>query len=469
MTLEQPDLTRPLIDYLAGLRFADLPPDVVVGAQAAVLDHLACLTYGMDQPWLKSVRDALLPGGASEGTAPVFWTGRRATPGDAAFVNGTAAHGFELDDIYYRTHPGSVVISAAMACLGGPRDGRELLTAVVAGYELIGRVARSIGVAHSDLGFHTMGVVGPFGAAAAAAHVRGFDADHWHSAVGIAASFGSGIKAFVHGPGMVKRLHAGHASKNGALAADLAAAGFDGPEQPLEGRFGFCRVFAPADSDLLRLSEGLGRDFAVGDVYLKPYSCCGALHGVIRAVEALVADDDFGIDDVVSVAIGTTSHGMQKSQPHPVDVMTTQYSLESGAVLALLGRAGDPTSFRPEVVTTGEAGRVLARVQVCVDDEAESHFPESLDSRVTVALRDGRQLSAYGVGHAQGDRNLTPHERWDAATRKFHRLATDHLSAGERDDVVAAVEGLADGASTEELVDLLAGESRAPAVPATNG
>lgn len=449
---KQHSLSRTLVDYLAGLRFEDLPADAVVGAQAAILDHLGCLVYGMDQPWLKSVRDALLSGDVgSSGNSPVFRTGRNTTAGDAAFINGTAAHGFELDDIYYRTHPGSVVIAAAMACLDGPRDGRDLITAVAAGYELIGRVARSIGVAHSDLGFHTMGVVGPFGAAAGAAHVRGLNADQWHSAVGIAASFGSGIKAFVHGPGMVKRLHAGQAARNGVLASDLAAAGFAGPEQPLEGRFGFCRVFAPADSDIDQLCAGLGTRFAVADVYLKPYSCCGALHGVIRAAEQLTAQHGFDIDDVTSVVIGTTAHGMQKSQPHPVDVMTTQYSLESGAVLGFLGRAGDPTSFRPEVVTTGEAGRVLDSVRVCMDPEAESHFPESMDSRVTVVLADGRELSAYGIGHAQGDRNLDAYQRWEAAITKFHRLDQAHLTEVQRQQVVTAIRGLSDGTTTDQL------------------
>lgn len=125
-------------------------------------------------------------------------------------------------------------------------------------------------------------------------------------------------------------------------------------------------------------------------------------------------------------------------------------------------RAGDPTSFRPDVVTTGEAGRVLAGMQVRVDDEAESHFPDSMDSRVTVRLRDGREVSAYGVGHVQGDRNLTPGARWEVAVRKFHRLGAGHLSADQRDKVVAAVRDLADGAATDQLMGLLAGGPKVP-------
>jgi 2-methylcitrate dehydratase PrpD len=457
---EQLTLTRPLVEFLAPLRFDDLPRQVVVSAQTAVLDHLACVTYGMDQPWVQAVRRAVLSPDDADGTrghAVVFGTGQRTTPGDAALVNGTAAHGFELDDIYYRLHPGSVVIAAALACVGTqPRDGRDLLTAITAGYELMGRVGRSIGVAHSDLGFHTMGVVGPFGAAVGAGHVRGLDTEQIHSAVGIAASFGSGIKAFAHAPGMVKRLHAGQAAKNGVLAADLAAAGFVGPERPLEGPFGFCRVFAPDDADFAALSNGLGTDFAIADTYIKPYSCCGALHGVIRAAEQLRADHDVDLADVDSVVIGTTDHGRQKSQPRPVDIMTTQYSLESAVVLGLQGLAGDPTSFRPEVVTTGEAGRLLERMDVIVDAEADSHFPESLDSRVTVRLRDGSTLSAYGVGHAQGDRNLKPDQRWETAVVKFHRLTAAQVPSDKRDQVVQLVGNLAEGATTDGLVSLLA-------------
>lgn len=449
------DLTRPLVEHLAALRFGDLSRDAVVGAQAALLDHLACVVYGMDQEWLRAVRTAMLDPSAV-GPASVFTTGLWATPGVAAFVNGTAAHGFELDDIYYRTHPGSVVISATMACLGGrPRSGRELLTAITAGYELIGRVARSIGVEHSDHGFHTVGVVGPFGAAAGAAHMRGLDADAFHDAVGIAASFGSGIKAFIHGPGMVKRLHAGHAARNGVQAADLAGAGFSGPVRPLEGRYGFMRVFAPRDAVPSALTDGLGEEYAIADVYQKPYSACGALHGVIRAAEQLRDAHGIELSQVDSLVIGTTAHGTQKSQPRPVDVMTTQYSLESAAVLGLLGRAGDPTSFRPEVVKAGEAGRVLSAIEVRVDDEAESHFPAALDSRVTVRLRDGRELSAYGVGHCQGDRNLTAEQRWAEVVPKFHRLAAAHLDEGVRDQVVDQVLALSEGGSTEGLVRLL--------------
>lgn len=457
---EELTLTRPLVDFLAKLRFGDLPRVVVLSAQSAVLDHLACVTYGMDQPWVHAVRRAVLgPDGPAtpSGDAVVFGTGRRTTPGDAALVNGTAAHGFELDDIYYRLHPGSVVIPAAMASMGRQRrDGRDLLTAVTAGYELMGRVGRSIGVAHSDRGFHTMGVVGPFGAAVGAGRALGLDAEQIHSAVGIAASFGSGIKAFAHAPGMVKRLHAGQAAKNGVLAADLAAAGFEGPERPLEGRFGFCRVFAPDDSDFAALSNGLGTEFAIADTYIKPYSCCGALHGVIRAAEQLRAGHAIDLGDIDSVVIGTTDHGTQKSQPRPVDVMTTQYSLQSAVVLGLRGLAGDPTSFRPDVVTTGESGRLLERMDVVVDEEAESHFPESLDSRVTLRLRDGRELSAYGVGHAQGERNLKPDQRWNTALAKFDRLTDQHLSAAQRKQVVSVVEGLAQGATTDELVTVLA-------------
>jgi 2-methylcitrate dehydratase PrpD len=93
---------------------------------------------------------------------------------------------------------------------------------------------------------------------------------------------------------------------------------------------------------------------------------------------------------------------------------------------------------------------------VVVDDEAESRFPEALDSRVTLRLHDGRTVSAYGVGHSQGAGNLAPTQRWEAAVAKFHRLAAQHLEDGVRERVVAVVADLADGGSVGELVHLLA-------------
>lgn len=448
------------------LSFGSLGPDVILSAQAAIIDHLACGLSGSGLPWTVMLRRALLgPGRAApSGAAVVYGASERTTASQAALINGTAAHGIELDDIYGRLHPGSIVISSAIAsAFERDCDGRELLMAIVLGYEIMGRIERAIGVWHSDRGFHTTGVVGPFGAAAAVCRIQGMGPDETRNAIGIAASFGAGIKAFVQGPGMVKRLHAGRAAESGVIAADLARVGYLGPADPLAGRYGFCEIFAgPGEFRPERLTDGLLDSFAITDTYLKPYPCCGAIHGAIRAAETLRRQEVFSLDEVEMVNIGTSRHGLQKSQPHPVDVMTTQYSLESGVTLALLGLAGDPQYYDPDFVLAGEAGRVLGLMRAEVDEEADARFPASVDGRVTIRLRGGREISRYGVGH--GGENLTPGERWTESAAKFERLTATILSAQEQRLVIRAVTDLPEGCGVgPELARILGKPARAPA------
>ena len=343
------------------------------------------------------------------------------------------------------THPGAVVIPAALAIAQatGAR-GRELITAIAAGYECMGRVGQAVGIRNIDHGFHGTGQQGPLGSAVAVSKLLGFGAHQLENAVGLSVSLGSGIKAFTAGPGMVKRLHAGRAAEAGILAAHGTLHELIGPRRPLTSKFGFVHVFALGAAEKPEaLSKDLGETWVVDDIYLKPYAACGALHGSIVAAEQVRAQlERAGIDlslaEASTITVGSSRRAVeQNSCPDPPDVMSAQYSMEYAVALALQGTVRDASRFLAVEHGGDDDVRALARrIEIRVDDRAQAAYPHSNEGSVSVTLADGRAFRHYGVadaGKSQG---------WDVAEKKFRQTVTALVGQRSADEVIAGVLGL---------------------------
>src|SRR6187431_3570677 len=246
--------TAALIEFTGALRFDALPEDARHYARRHLLDTVGVMIAGAGgtiatqaENVVKAVRRA--------GKIPVPGRERRADLLDAAFLGGTAAHGIELDDGYRHgsAHCGCVIVPTALSVAYDRRaSGRALIEAVVAGYETNISLARACAPDLRQRGFHPTSAVGPFGAAMAVAKLRGLTAQQIADALGIAASAAAGLFAFVNGGADIKRLHAGHASREGIQAALLAEQGVEGPPDVIEARDGFMQAFAFGRADKAR-------------------------------------------------------------------------------------------------------------------------------------------------------------------------------------------------------------------------
>ncbi|MBV8110223.1 MAG: MmgE/PrpD family protein, partial [Hyphomicrobiales bacterium] len=246
--------TAAIVEFVGELRHAALPDEVRHYARRHLLDTVGVMIAGAGGD-VATRAEAVLAAARPAGRIPVPGRSRRADVIDAAFLGGTAAHGIELDDGFRQgsVHPGCVVVPAVLA-LGYDRhaDGRALMEAIVAGYEAVIAIGRAC---HPDLrqrGFHPTAAVGVFGSAAAAGKLRGLSADALANALGLAASSAAGLFAFVNGGGDIKRLHAGHAAREGLQAALLAEQGVEGPPDVIEARDGFMQAFAFGRADKAR-------------------------------------------------------------------------------------------------------------------------------------------------------------------------------------------------------------------------
>ncbi len=278
--------------WVSALRYDDLPPRVREVAGCAILDTVGCALHGAGTPWAGMMLQWARNGGACRESTVWGESSPSLRAADAAMVNATAAHAFELDDYHKaKLHPGAVVVPAALAMaekLGA--DGRRLLTAIAAGYEIMIRTSLAMNPSATRLrGWHLTGVCGPLGAAAACASLLGLDAAQSGWALGLAGTQGAGTWAFNADGTMSKRFHAGKAAHSGVLAAELAASGFTGPTQIYEfADGGILKAFSDA-ADPAPLTRDLGHTWHTEETCIKPYACCASAHAYIDAALALRA------------------------------------------------------------------------------------------------------------------------------------------------------------------------------------
>src|SRR3569833_3485154 len=268
--------TRAIAQFVAGLRYEDIPSEVIARIKLLMLDSFGCALYGAGLEWSRILRETL---GAIDSTqgCRVWGTAETLSAPHAALVNGTLVQSFELDDVHRQgvLHVGAVTLPPLIAVteLRPGLSGRDFLTAAVAGYEIGPRVGKCMGQEHIGQGWHSGATVGVFSAAAGAAAALRLSPDQTVHALGIAGTQAAGLMAAQYGA-MVKRMHAGRSSQSGLYGALFAEQGFTGIRNVLaSGCGGFCTTFSRSHDRfrLDALTEDLGSVWQTMGVALKFY------------------------------------------------------------------------------------------------------------------------------------------------------------------------------------------------------
>ena len=449
--------SRELIEFVHGLKLEALPPDIVKRAKGVLLDSLGCTLFGSLQPWARIMAQEMLAEG-SRGYSTIVGQKQAVAAPAAALVNGTATHGFELDDLLDEAivHPGAIVVPAALAAAEAVNaPGARLLHGIISGYEVLNRVGLAAGTEPAHRGFHKTTVIGPLGAAVAAGVILELNPEQLMSATGLACSTSSGIKSFAAGTGggMMKRMHAGRAAEAGVRMAQLAARGFTGPPTAIDGRFGLLEVYGGKTARPELLAAGLGRDWAMECVYVKVYSCCSWIQAAVQQLVALRGPQPLEPGDIKQVRIGVSSYAAKNNgEPAPVDIMGAQYSFPYCAALALAGDPADPAMYLEKAI--GDPGRraLARRVELHVDPEMEAAYPKHYGSRIELTLANGERRTSFVLDpHGMPADPVTDRERLE----KFARLAGHARPAGSVDDIARAVQRAEKLSSVRELMELI--------------
>lgn len=393
-----PDATRDLAAFAAAIRFEDLPVEVVELMKRSALDSIGCCLFGATLPWTQRV-GAMIEAEAAAPVASLFGTSRRTSVAGAVLVNATAGHAFELDDIHKESiiHPGSIALPVALAFAerDGDWTGRDVILAMVTGYEIGTRVGNAATMSLFYRGFHPQGTSGAFVGAATAGKALSLDADRMQHALGIVGSQAGGLMAAQEGA-MVKRLHSGRAAQSGVYAAMLAARDFTGITNVLEAGYGgYLSSYSDAPNPS-RLTDGLGTVWETARIGYKPHASVTSIHSALDGLVFLMKQHGLVADDIASLEAGVSNMTFvhcaweYRAQGVTAAQMNLYYGL---AVIAHDGVAfvrqyEEARLADPQLIEFMK--RIVVRVEPAFDEMGPA-FRHAAD--VAIRTRDGRLLA----------------------------------------------------------------------------
>jgi len=422
--------TQILAEYVSALVYKNIPPEVITHIKFCLLDSLGCALFGSTLPWGKIITSFTKEMGKGKG-ALIWGDGAEVPSTSAPLANGTLIHSFEMDDLHRVgvIHPGAEAIPAADALVrrAGNVDGKRLITALVAGYEVGCRVAMTGGASQLRRGFHPSATSGTFAAGAAAAKMLQLNPLKTLHALGIAGTQAAGLMAAQHAS-MVKRMHPGRSAQAGVYGALLAAKGFTGIEDILEAPYGgFCSTFCD-NPNLSHLTRDLGERFETLKVGCKPYPCCGSNHTSIDALKKILQEHpEVRAKNVDKISIKTT----RATKLHvgwayePKSMTTAQMNLPFCVAVLLHDRDFFVDQVTEKSIRDEAVIKTTKKIEVLEDRELEALGDEGRHGVVLeVQLQDGRSFSEK-VLHAKGS-DQHPMTR-DETLKKFRLLAARAL------------------------------------------
>jgi len=443
---DHPSMT--LAHFAATLQYDDIPQPVVRRAEDLFLDWFGSALAGKGARAVEAIAAFAQEMGPADGAAEILINRRRSTPLFAAMVNAAASHFAEQDDVHNGSvfHPATVVFPAALAIAQAQGcSGRELLTASVVGYEVGIRVGEFLGRSHYRI-FHTTGTAGTIAAAAAVGRLLKLTPEQMLHAFGSAGTQAAGLWEFLRDAADSKQLHTAKAAADGLTAASLAARGFTGARQILEGAQGMAAGMSQ-DANPARLTDRLGERWALEETSFKFHASCRHTHPAADALLEVIRSHGLQAKDIAHVTTHVHQGAIDVLGPvvNPVTVHQAKFSM--GTVLGLIAnyQSAGVTEFEnhyadPQVVD------LRKRVEMQLDSEVDQAYPERWIGKVSVTTTDGKTLEGR-VDEPKGDPGNTLNRA--ELEDKARRLAqfTQAASAAEMDSLIPRIWDLAQAKS----------------------
>ncbi|TCG02362.1 hypothetical protein BZM26_00465 [Paraburkholderia strydomiana] len=406
-----PDASRILADYVASTRFEDLPPAALKSTKRSIFDTVGVMLAG-GGPHANAqhiVHMLAQWGGTPSGT--VIGHPMRLPAPHAAFANASMAHQYDFDDAHDEAvaHLTGTTLAAALAVAEERpgTSGRELISSVLLGNEIICRVGLAVKGSLYDYVWLWPAIVAIWGATSAAARALGFNADQLQSAYGLTLHQTGSTLQCLYGPGSdVRGLRDGFSARNGVTAAFMAEAGLRGDPDALDGRFGFFGAFFRGEYDRARLLDRLGQDYKTERITIKAWPSARETHATLQAL--VEVRDQHGVDpqaiEKVVLRVGATNlrfcePAAQRRQPTlRIDALC---SLPFCSAVALHHGSVRLGAFSEEGMRDPRVLELAERITWEADDE-RSHDGTIEGGDVAVYLRSGecyRHTVRHAIGH----------------------------------------------------------------------
>jgi len=423
-------LTQDIGRFVSNVEFDALPSAAIDAARLGFTDCVAVMLAGQNEQAVRIV--ATVSDHGDRGASRLFLGPEQTSPERAALVNGTAAHVLDYDDVALAGHPSAVLVPAILALadeLGS--DGRTMIAAYVAGYEVWAELLLRETDKLSNKGWHPTAVLGAPAAAASSAVLLGLDAERSAHAVAISASMSSGILA--NFGTMTKSFQVGRAAQAGVSAARLAKAGLTGAADAMEHPRGFLGALSPRGRFDVDVASQIGREWRIErfGLNVKRYPMCYCTHRAADAILDLLGVHPTAPDDIASIEayIGQTSANILRNT-HPETGLEAKFSIEFAMASAVHAGRVSLAQLVDSFVTRPDVGRTMDKVERHVlPDDPDNDLPFATADYVVLNLSDGKRLESERVTDARGSivNPLDSESVWE----KFQECTQHHSEAEE--------------------------------------
>ena len=331
--------------FVHGLSLRKMPLEVVEKAKTCMINGIGIGISCHSMEFAKIAREAIKAeekGIAPKKSATIFCDGVKVSVMGAAFANAALFHGRAQEDTLGSSHTGTVITPAALAIAEREgRTGKEVLEALVAGYEVVGAFDRELSGYTTPRGFRASPIFGIFGSAAAASKLFKLTEAQTINAMGFAASFASGtLECFAAGT-MEWRFEVGVASREGIMAALIAKNGGKAAPTAIEGKTGYINAFANVSGEKGEgIVASLGKKWEIMNAGFKPYAVCAFNQTPVKAMLDLVEGHNIDYSQVQKILIRVNPYeynyaGMNYRGPFSTvgaTLMSTPYCLAVATV-----------------------------------------------------------------------------------------------------------------------------------------
>ena len=409
-----------LARFLASTNVTDLPPLALERARMVIASTIASAAMGVDIVSSRIIRELAKERGGAEQATLWFDGGRRLPSADVARVNAVMSDAAASDDSDLRSiaHIGTIVSTSSIAMAEQTAaDGRDVLAAMVYGYEIAGRIDEALTPGRSERGFHGS-IATIFGGAVAAGTLLKLTQGQMTQAIALAATSIGGLMVAAN-TSVAREYHAGLSAMLGIHAALAAHKGLVAEENVLEMPRGFFSAYG--GDHLEDVTKDLGQAWDITtDMAIKLVPGGHPHHAAAEAAANAAIAGHVDPADVADIRLSSAKYRTLPGPRHPTDLIGVAHSPAYFIAAAVADRDYGWIHVSPVKVADPVIRQLIDKVTVDPNPPPyPDRFPHHHGATVTITLKDGRQFSA----HVDFPRGSAPRGiEWADVDAKYRRL-----------------------------------------------
>jgi len=376
-------------NFVCSINWSDIPEKVREQSKYYLLDWVGTLIAGSSTKEASIIQELISDQGGTP-QANAMGLKQKTSVLHAAFANGYMSHILEVDDLHKKSisHPAAPIDSAALSVAQSINaSGKDLLLAIILGYEIMLRIGEAVTPSHYKI-WHTTATCGTFGAAVAAGKLLKLNQIELTNALGNAGTQAAGLWEFLANGAMSKYLHTGKAAMNGVLSSMLAKKGFTGAIKILEGERGFFKAYS-TETHPEEKFKNLGKSYKILETSIKNYASCTHTHTTIDSVLFIITTQHINPDQINKVKVYTYDNAkMIAGFRNPQTPIEAKFSLAFCVATAIYyGKVG-LKEFSPEKINNLEIKKIIEKIEISVKDELTKLHPEKWPARIEIYTKD---------------------------------------------------------------------------------